>query len=852
MNLLKKHVKKKYFPYLFGFIFISLIHLYFVMKNDSLMVFYGDSFEEEVLFYLGGWEKFRISGFSFWDWSIGFGANSFSLVFYYLTSPFFYLSLIFEKIFIPYLFLYINALKLFLLYTFGYLWLHRSNNRLSSMTGALILTFSGWVMFFYHYNFFLDAFLIFPLILYFLEESVERDKSFGLVFSIGFLGIVNFYFLYMFIPFLGMYVLFKLYNLEFTFKEKFRILTRTLLYVALGLGLSCFILLPSFSIILSAPRLQGISFDQLVDVANRFDLFRFFSSLFTPVMERFDPSYFMSTQIFKGLGWGGGVSIFSSYLFPILFPYLFKFDRKTRDSYLGFYAVLILLSLFPIFYRLMQGTFEVRWFYMFVLLNVSLLTKIINDHRQFEYDLKFSLLAGLGSMVMISVLYIISKYKGYYGTAENLISLNLVVAYALVITFLYLTVLSKRKPNYHLIFVIVLIESMVNFAVPLIKNPPIEKNILEDYMSSINDRSVIDYLETKDQGFYRILKDNQTFLNQNEPFAQNYKGMSFYSSVYSYALDSYYDRFNETYSIPNTYGRDDSYLLTAFKYFITDSNHHAAPFGFEKIESYGNYDIYQNRYFVPLGYVQMKTLSEAKFNQLNYMEQDYQLLNYAVTKDSKNAEVVSNPGLMEYASSVHSDRYYLVLPDVGDGIKVIIENPNINGIKMRFLHNGEFLFEEEYYQYFYISRFIEPDSPITEIEIILPFEDESPEGYNLFLDTNLSDYKLWYQELSKGFLSNIREGKDSITADFTSYEDQTWLVTSIPFDQGWKATIDGREVETVSINSGFIGVSTTKGQHHVEFKYETPFLKWGSILSISSLIVTAILFVIKKMKTRIK
>jgi uncharacterized membrane protein YfhO len=88
------------------------------------------------------------------------------------------------------------------------MWLGKlSKDKISITIGSLILTFSGWVIFFYHYNHFLDSFLLYPLILYGIEEYLSNSKITKYTISLALLGIINYYFLYMFVL-LSFYILY--------------------------------------------------------------------------------------------------------------------------------------------------------------------------------------------------------------------------------------------------------------------------------------------------------------------------------------------------------------------------------------------------------------------------------------------------------------------------------------------------------------------------------------------------------------------------------------------------------------------------------------------------------------------
>lgn len=67
-------------------------------------------------------------------------------------------------------------------------------------------------------------------------------------------------------------------------------------------------------------------------------------------------------------------------------------------------------------------------------------------------------------------------------------------------------------------------------------------------------------------------------------------------------------------------------------------------------------------------------------------------------------------------------------------------------------------------------------------------------------------------------------------------EDST-VLTTIPYSIGWKVWVDGKEVETYKILDSLIGFTISKGSHHIEYRYTTPFLLEGSLVSLASLLL---------------
>ena len=81
-------------------IIVFLIFLNCFFYNQGIYIFPGDSVEQMYQFYLGGWERIRSGTLSQFEWSLGVGGNVMSYVYYFLTSPFFYVTLLFPREFI--------------------------------------------------------------------------------------------------------------------------------------------------------------------------------------------------------------------------------------------------------------------------------------------------------------------------------------------------------------------------------------------------------------------------------------------------------------------------------------------------------------------------------------------------------------------------------------------------------------------------------------------------------------------------------------------------------------------------------------------------------------------------------
>ena len=89
---------------------------------------------------------------------------------------------------------------------------------------------------------------------------------------------------------------------------------------------------------------------------------------------------------------------------------------------------------------------------------------------------------------------------------------------------------------------------------------------------------------------------------------------------------------------------------------------------------------------------------------------------------------------------------------------------------------------------------------------------------------------------------NIKEyDQTSFKGSITVSRDEL-LFLSIPFDRGWKMTINGRSSPLENVNIGFSGVPLHPGTYTVDLRYELPGLKQGILVSgIGCLVFLALL-----------
>ena len=185
------------------------------------------------------------------------------------------------------------------------------------------------------------------------------------------------------------------------------------------------------------------------------------------------------------------------------------------------------------------------------------------------------------------------------------------------------------------------------------------------------------------------------------------------------------------------------------------------------------------------------------------------------------------------------------------------------GYKYKEKLAGYYVYENEYclpqgftYDYFYNYSDVNTNKYEERSKLLLKgmlLSEEQCKKYDRYFDGNLFDKtqdKIDYsEEKFKNDCKKIIEN-NAITRNFAinnngfSCNIQTnkarMLFFSVPYDSGWSAYIDGDSVEIEKVNAGFMAIPVEKGDKYIEFRYETPGLKCGAIVSAIGVLLFAI------------
>ena len=86
------------------------------------------------------------------------------------------------------------------------------------------------------------------------------------------------------------------------------------------------------------------------------------------------------------------------------------------------------------------------------------------------------------------------------------------------------------------------------------------------------------------------------------------------------------------------------------------------------------------------------------------------------------------------------------------------------------------------------------------------------------------------EQLRKTSADSFKTDNNGFTAKVTRDKDNL-VFFSVPYDEGWRATVNGKEAEIEKVNAGFMAVKVGKGESTVRFTYRTPGLVNGLLIT---------------------
>lgn len=767
----------------------AVIFLPFIICDGGMFFYTGDYNSQQVPFYIMCHKAVREGNFS-WSWCTDLGANFIgSYAYYTLGSPFFWVMLLFPTSFVPYLIAPMLILKIALSALTAYIYMRRyTKTPQGACIGGLLYAFSGWSIYNIFFNQFHEALVIFPLVLYALDELVlnKRKGVFGLaVFAAA---IMNYY---MFIQIAVFTIIYwAVRSICTSWQMNIKTFVSIAIEAILGFLMASILFIPSVLAVTQVPRVSNIINGWHTIAYKGTSYFvMLFSSLFMPECPPIPVLLPSEEMKFSGFTlWLPAGALIGTIVFMV---------NKKKDwitKLLLVSAVFLLVPGLNAVFNTFNSNLYMRWLFM------PLLFCALACVKAFEQDgisFKKSTLVTSVIMTVVGLLVLLMPTRlkdgswmiGLWDTSYEYSNRALILAATFILSFvsllMFIDLLRTRKKlntvykkNFFVSAVayICIISAFVSM-VSIASGRGYSNNA--DYFRKIEVSSSYDLPKLQDGNRVDTLLDNQ-----NVGICTDIPSVNGFISVAPGSIYEYYDYLGGSRLI-NSHPNGDDYAARSFlsvRYVMCNLpgylsfynyyneqvkegklNHYSPPFdkegnilmpGYTYVNKQNDFEIYENEYCLPQGIT----------------------LDGYYTKDDTSKNSYEEKSKLLLKGILLTDEQILKYSDYFEGKLIIDKNTD---------YSKEAYFED-----------------CTEIL-------NSPHA---------TDFKISNAGFTCSFNSDSKE----------------LILFQVPYESGWSAYVDGEETEIEKVDAGFMAIPVEAGKHSIVFKYTTPGFKVGMIVSLTS------------------
>lgn len=634
----------------------AALFLPFIIIDKGYFIYYGDFNVQQIPFYQLAHDCVR-SGDIFWNWNTDLGANFIgSYSFYLLGSPFFWLTLPFPSAVVPYLMGPLLMLKFACSSVAAYALLRRFVRPDYAVIGGVLYAFSGFSIYNVFFNHFHEAIIYFPLMLLGLELYMKDNRRglFGIMVFLSALS--NYYFFIGQVFFILIYWFVRMYSGDWDCTlPKFLWLA---FEAVIGTGCAAIFLLPSYYAVIQNPRTESMlaGWDFLIyNKPQR--LFNIIHSFFFPQDIPARSNFFPDSDN-KWASMSAWLPVFSCSGAIAYFQ-----SRKHTDWLRRMLIILFFCAVIPGFnamFQLFNWVYYARWYYMFVMILVLATVMCFEqaDEHPVEWKRAFGWTFGFTAFFALFIGFMPKSWKpdaetgkvkyglmdepGQFWLFVAIAVISLILAYLLVILFRqergifyrwtvgalacvsliygwYMLGLGKAAANYTSSFVIERgIEGKKNISLP-----DAGETVRVDVNNGMDNQAMFWRLPTIN-AFHSIVPGS---VMQFYPTIGIERGVATRPESSHYAVRSFLST-RWLFDYADEEGKEGK---TKTKFF--ENNGTTKMPGWKYADKQNGFFIYENEYYVPMGFTYDYYLTRSQYNELSENQRELALLKAIVLED---------------------------------------------------------------------------------------------------------------------------------------------------------------------------------------------------------------------------
>lgn len=857
-----KQLKTQKYQWLFillGALVIAIAsHSFFIVEllNGKFMTGPRDGLSQMLPFKQLLYEQYSIGNFFYAD-RFGMGGGTYSQLSYYFSTSLFFIGSVavtyllelagiidqptifyWAYTLIPISVIRVTLIILVTTYYFKYMKLRT----MPAFIGAVLYGTS--VIYFRHvtyWEFFADAMLWLPILLYGVEKVIREGKANWFVFALVLCLVNNFYFAYINILLATIYIICRWFIKLST--EETSIIVQIRKYIVGGIiafGISAVSFIPAVYGYLNNHR-----------IAYEADI---------PLLLPMDNPFL-----------DGRIIVIPAFAMICLFIRAF-YRNKTFTFFSVLFFVSIILHMSPIVASVFNGFSapQYRWEYFLALAFAGVIA--ISLQQLHLLTKKAIGMAIIGMLMIYALSYIVDPVLTFTNWTSGYLVYAMVATIVLMIRFMF--PFGRTMVAILMLFIIATSVYTSNFYqyVKLSQDGNVQASTKEWMQSEAyqheDQKTLLEKIAKDEQNgdFYRI--DWMTAGRNNTPIVQGFNGFSVYSSIlnkhllYFYLYDLEIDTGKESVSRYGTLGnRANLASILAGKYMIAKQDDKNIPFGFQPKYAVGDYIAYENDYVLPFARTTKKVYTEAQLTQASILERERAMIDGIVLTEAiepvsqlqGTQDIGSYVDIQENGASFTEN--HLQVTEKSGGIDLIVDE--------QYVSNAE-----DYYVSFQLKRLDQNrqfklnvneytttrkknssiyktgvDDLTIRVKAAPKISIRLPEGSYALTDLQLfaEDYELLKQQQKTSDVS-YEWDKNVLKATLNNEHQDQFIQFPIPFEKGWKAYINGEKQEVLQANYAFIGLALKEGENEIRLIYRPPYFELALSLSVFSMLLAWLIY----------
>ncbi|WP_321385915.1 YfhO family protein [uncultured Enterococcus sp.] len=845
---IKDFLKKKGIFLLLSFLIpLAVMGVVYALNDIYLgsdrMILASDSYSQYSNFHASFNSMLRGEQSIFYTWYGSLGLNYWSFSAYYLNSLFTPLVLFFNNNAMA------DAIYVITLIKFGCIgvsfWVF-SNHTFKKMGSWYQLSFSvayalmGYAVAYSEVIMWLDTFVYLPLIILGIHRVMDERKP--LILFVGYLALFlsNFYMAFMVGLFSFMYFWLRLFTDTKRYKKSILCYLVTSLLAG---GASMLTILPT-----------------IFDLTNNGEGLDALNSFWTRDTGIWDFVVKNMVAVYDTSKYGSAPFIYIG-LVPLLFAIYYFSTKKVplRDKLL--YSVLLLLVVASVYIDPLNllwhglhspNMFLFRFSFLFSFMVILLGGYGFERFEKEDTNQLVNIILVLGGLFLAAVLLSNKKRYDYITDFSLYVTVGFLVLILVLLLLRSKGYLNKLLPILFLLLMVA--EAGIN-ADALIIGIGTEWGYPTDSAFDYDERSEeIRTLvnETKEQNDHFFRLENLDRLTLNDSFRFGYSGVSMFSSIRNRHSSAYLNNlgYRSLGSNLNIKYENNTLLmdsLLGIKYNLSKTD--IMKFGYEKVGEQGAYSLYENKYALPLGILTDDEIFEtdaikSQVGLFNYLSEEEEEMTRAVearqVTTENITEAVSGNQVTYTGTSMTEPKkivwevfvpakqqaYLSMYPSTFSYMEDCTVEWTVNGIT----RSSPLSSTGQYYNlgYYEEGTTVSVTVNFTGTRIVNLFKPDV-----LLIDTQ--KFERAVEKINqKGIALEVsgRKAKAEV-----ALEKEQVLFTTIPYDAGWKAYIDGKEVKMPNLNKAFLTLSIPEGAHTIEFVFLPQGFTLGAILFVGCIVL---------------